>query len=209
MYILTTDVLSCPRCGPEFGLILLAERTESRRVLEGVVACANCRERYPIRGGFADLRVAGASGAAAEGGREPAGEADARAFRLLALLGITEGPALALLVGRAAELAPRLAARVEHLEVIAADAALASEPERPGVTRIAVGRRLPFYDRSLRGVVLSDGAPDTLLVEGARVLAPLGRLVLEGAPAGARARVEELGLKPLAEEGGVLVAVRG
>lgn len=56
MHLLVTDRLSCPRCGPTFGLILLADDLRDRRVLEGALGCANCRERYPVRGGFGDLR---------------------------------------------------------------------------------------------------------------------------------------------------------
>ena len=43
MHILLTDTLTCPRCGPDFGLILLAERIEGRRVMDGHLGCANCR----------------------------------------------------------------------------------------------------------------------------------------------------------------------
>ena len=56
MHLLLTDRLTCPRCGPEFGLVLLADRLEDRRVLEGALGCPNCRDRYPVRDGFGDLR---------------------------------------------------------------------------------------------------------------------------------------------------------
>ena len=56
MHILLTDRLACPRCGPEFGLVLLAHEVRDRRVLEGDLGCPNCREAYPVREGFADLR---------------------------------------------------------------------------------------------------------------------------------------------------------
>jgi uncharacterized protein YbaR (Trm112 family) len=212
MYILVTDVLSCPRCGPDFGLILVSERTVSRRVLEGIVACANCRERYPIRGGFADLRVRGATQATEDEARAardaPGSSPEQRAFRLLALLGITAGPALALVIGEAAVLAGAMTHHVEALELIVADARLADATEQPGITRVAVGGRLPFYDRSLQGVVLSGPAAAQHLEEAARVLAPLGRLVLEGAPPDAAERAGKAGLRLLAEEGGMLVAAR-
>lgn len=65
MHILLTDILSCPRCGPEFGLILLADRIEARRVLAGTLGCANCRSKYAIRDGVADLRAAPSAGAEA------------------------------------------------------------------------------------------------------------------------------------------------
>ncbi len=57
MHILLTDTLCCPRCGPEFGLILLAHRVEERRILEGELGCPNCRASYPVRRGFGDLRA--------------------------------------------------------------------------------------------------------------------------------------------------------
>lgn len=57
MHILLTDILTCPRCGPEFGLVLLADRVEDRRVLEGRLGCPNCREQYPIVAGAVDARL--------------------------------------------------------------------------------------------------------------------------------------------------------
>ena len=54
MYILLTDALTCPRCGPEFGLLVLADRMEERRVIEGRLGCANCRSAFPIRDAAAD-----------------------------------------------------------------------------------------------------------------------------------------------------------
>lgn len=52
MHLTLTDKLTCPRCGPDSGLILLADRIRDRRVLEGSLDCADCMERYPIRGGL-------------------------------------------------------------------------------------------------------------------------------------------------------------
>lgn len=85
MFLPLTDLLTCPRCGPESGLILLADRIEDRRVLEGALGCPRCQERYPVRAGFADLRPArvapgggagegaGAEGAEGAEGTERAG----------------------------------------------------------------------------------------------------------------------------------------
>jgi uncharacterized protein YbaR (Trm112 family) len=55
--LLLTDRLACPRCGPGFGLILLADRLEQRRVHQGTLGCPNCRDSFTVRGGFADLRA--------------------------------------------------------------------------------------------------------------------------------------------------------
>ena len=44
MHILLTDALTCPRCGPDFGLIVLAEGVEDRRV-----PCENNRAERELR----------------------------------------------------------------------------------------------------------------------------------------------------------------
>lgn len=59
----------------------------------------------------------------------------------------------------------------------------------------------------MRGVVLS-GSEAGRLEEGARVVAPGGRLVVEPAPSDARERLEAAGLRVLAAEGGTVVAGR-
>lgn len=203
MYLPLTDLLTCPRCGPEHGLILLAERVEERRVLEGWLACPVCRERYRITGGFADLRTApalpGAELAPEPGGRE-------EALRLAALMGLAPGPGYALVAGAAAVLAPAIAALIERIEVVAVDAALAGWREEAGTSRLAAGNGLPFFGRSLRGVALAGESADGWLDEGVRVLAPPGRLVLEGAPADAGERLERAGLRVIADERGTVVA---
>lgn len=238
MHILLTDVLTCPNCGPEFGLILLADRVENRRVLEGTLGCANCRERYGIVEGFADLRPSDAHlgagsdskdpgkveradaadatdaavGAAESGAAETAaakGETEVGdAFRLAALMGVTEGPGLVLVVGPPAARSAEISALVEDVEVIAAGPGMLERPEGEGVSRVALARSFPFEQGSMRAVVLGGGASDLLLEEGAGVLKTTGRLVLEDAPSSARRRLEEAGFEIAAEEGGVIVALK-
>lgn len=200
MHILLTDITSCPRCGPGFGLILLVDELVERRVRRGALACANCRERYPINEGTGDFTLGGSAHFGAP-------IAQPAALRLVALAGVTEPPARLLVVGPAAEHAAAIAA-VVPIEVVAAtgEAGLGAEP---GVSRIAITDRLPFYDARFAGVVLTGGAAAELLSEGARVVGPGGRLVLEPAPADARERVLAAGLRTLAAEGATLVAARG
>jgi SAM-dependent methyltransferase len=171
-----------------------------RRVQRGALACANCRTRYPIVRGTGDFTL----GEVADFG---APVAAAAAVRLVALAGVTSPRARLLVAGPAAAHASAIAAEVPDVDVIAAG----GDPdtaEEPGVNRVAVAESLPFHGGRFAGVVLSGQAARSLLNEGARVLSPGGRLVLEPAPADARELVQRAGLTTLAAEAATLVAVR-
>lgn len=195
MHVLLTDRLSCPRCGPGFGLILLAERVEERRVLEGRLGCPNCRDHFPVSGGFGDLRAPPRTALPPPGPLQPApaGEAD----QLHALLGVAEGPGNLVLVGPVAAHAGRLADLVPEVEVVAVAGSLGSEPERAGVSRIVARPGLPFFSRTLRGAALSGDASERFLEEAARVAAPGARVVVLDAPERTGARLEAAGLAVL------------
>jgi len=208
MHIALTDHLTCPVCGPEHGLILLADRIEERRVLEGTLGCPACRERYPIVGGLADLRPRPAGPLPGPESAPTLGPQD-RAFRLAALMGVAEGPGFLLVAGDEAALAPGVARVVEGIEVVAVDVALAGWPEEAGVSRVAAGGRLPVRSGSMQAVAVTGRVADGWLEEGARVLSPFGRLVVEPAPAEAEERLRAAGLVVLAREGGTIVAARG
>jgi uncharacterized protein YbaR (Trm112 family) len=204
MHILLTDVLTCPRCGPEFGLILLADRIANRRVLEGWLGCANCRERFRIEHGFADLRfdalepqVHGSDSSAA-----------ADAMKIAALLGVTEGPGLVLVTGPGAAHAGVIADLIPGLEMIAAWAPLAAEPERAGVSRLAAARGLPIRSASMRGVALTAAPADAELAEAARVLAPRARVVVASGATEVAEQLTERGLRILAQDESTTVAER-
>ena len=207
MHIAVTDVLTCPRCGPAFGLILLAHRVENRRVLDGVLGCANCREKYPVEAGlgrlrepFDDVTIGDITVAIEDGGEE--------ALRIAALSGVEEGPALVLVAGPAARFAPAVAALLEGVEVVAAGGRLDAWTEQPGVSRLEVGRSLPIHDGRVRAAFLSGPAADALLEEGVRAVGPLGRVVLEPPPADAEERLAQNGFRPLARDDRTLVAGR-
>lgn len=198
MHILLTDLLACPRCGAEHGLIVLADRLESRRVMDGRLGCANCREEYPVRGGIADLR----HGPALEGALAPA-DAE-RALRTAALLGVGEGRGAVLLLGAGEALAAEVARLLPEARVIAA-AGAAAEPAG-GVDRVLVSASLPFRARALQGVAVLGGAGGTELAELTRPLAPGARLVLDPAPGGAASELARHGLSVLLDQEGVVVA---
>ena len=210
MHILLTDALTCPRCGPDFGLIVLAEGIEDRRVAGGHLGCPNCRSQFPIRNRVVDLRLDGSASAqsaeqSVDGG---AGDGEA-AVRLAALMGLAGASGMALISGPGARHAAAVSALVPELEVIAvsdsADPADSAPPE-PGVSRVlASGTGLPFRG-GLRGAALTGGADDARLREGLRVLAPGARLVVDPAPADAAERLRGLGAEVLLDEDGVVVA---
>jgi uncharacterized protein YbaR (Trm112 family) len=202
MHILLTDILRCPRCGPEFGLVLLADRVEDRRVAAGRLGCANCREMYPVIGGELDLRVPGAV-VLPEGGA--AGPDDA--VRLAALLGLSEAWGSTLLAGAGADLADALAALVPGVEVVHAVGRPGGGEGEAGLSRVVAGAPLPFAPGSLRGVALGPAAAG-LVEDGVRLLAPGGRLAVEGAPAGAAEVLAAAGLRVLLDQEGWLVAER-
>jgi uncharacterized protein YbaR (Trm112 family) len=224
MHILLTDILTCPRCGPSFGLILLADRVVDRRVLSGTLGCANCRERYAVTDGEirfeGDRAAAGAS--TSEGGTAATMGDGAAALRLAALLGVTEGPGYLLLAGDAAGHAGAIAGIVPGVEVIAVASATravtagASDPNEDGphyadgsgVSRLSAGARLPLGTARAAGVALTGDEADLWLEECARVMAPLGRLVIEPAPAGAEQRLQASGLRVLVREADTIVAAR-
>lgn len=207
MYLLLTDVLACPRCGPEFGLILLADLIDDRRVLEGRMGCANCREQYPVRGGVLDARTAaGAEDPASPSPGAPSADAEA-AMRLAALLGLADARGTVLVAGPGAALAGGVSALVEELEVAALAPRWEDGVERAGVSRIAAGGgRLPFRDRTLRGVAFTGGADDALLAEGLRVLQPGARIVVERAAPGTAERLAALGAQVMLDQEGTVVA---
>lgn len=204
MHIALTDLVTCPRCGPEHGLILRADRLEERRALEGALGCPNCHGQYPIRGGYVDMRLT-----PEPEGVGPAYPADPdAAVRLAALLGVTTGHGFVLVVGPGASVAPGLAALIEGLEVVAIDPSVAGWSEERGVDRVGTeAGRLPFRSRSMRGVALTGADGGVWLEEAARVVGARGRLVVDGAEGVDEARLAALGLEVLAKDGATLVAV--
>jgi hypothetical protein len=206
MHLLVTDRLACVRCGPGFPLVLLADELRDRRVLQGSLGCANCRERYPVEGGFGDFRLPVPEG---DGALAPVeGDDPEGALRTAALLGVQQGPGLLLLAGRPVRHAERVAAMIEGIEVVAAHPGLRGLPEIAGVSRIAMGPRFPFQTGTLQGVALSGEGGRRDLTEAVRVLARGARLVLMTPPQGSAGAMEEAGLELLLEAETAVVGAR-
>lgn len=211
MQLLLTDRLSCPRCGPGFGLILLADRLVDRCVHEGVLGCPNCRDSFPVTGGFADLREPprGALPPGLAGGGQDDGDDTDEGSRIVALLGIPRGPGTVALVGGPARHAMLLVETVSELDAVVVDPDTRAWPDDPRVSRIASAPGLPFFSGMLRGAVVDGHLGDAMIFEAARVVAPRCRTVVVHAPEGAQGVLREAGLDILAAEAGTVVAARG
>lgn len=201
MHVSLTDLLTCPRCGPAHGLVLLPGEVRERRVWTGVLGCPNCRERYPVEAGVGRLSPAG-SVSWADPVVEPRSDREA-AIRLAALLGLAEGGGVVLVAGPAVAQARELAEVAPEVEVV-----VMGEGAVPGVSGLSPSNRIPFRTGVVRGVALGGGSVPALVEEAARVLRPGGRLVLEPVEGMEEldARVEAAGLRVVARQGSTLVA---
>lgn len=209
MHFLLTDRLTCPRCGPAFGLILLANEVTNRRVRSGVLGCPNCRDSFEIDEGFADLRAPPRGALPAGRAAEAASPASAEVERVVALLGIHRGPGTVVTLGGTARYAAPISEAVEDLMVVAVDADTRDWRAHPGVTRMVASPGLPFFDRTLRGAVVDGSLGPAVLFEACRCTAGMSRVVVFDADETARRVIEEAGLKLLAEEDETVVAARG
>ena len=209
MHLALTDRLTCPRCGPDFGLILLAHVVRDQRVYEGEFGCSNCRDRYPVHGGFGDLRPRPRSPLNPDHPDSHPEDPDSEeAVKMAALLGVTEGPGTLFLRGPRARYASRISKMIKGVEVVGAHPDLAALGDVEGVSRVATGLGIPFYSASFRGVLLSGGIEKGDMAEGARAVAPGGRVVVMDGPEASAGWAEAAGLKVLLEEDGVVVGVR-
>ncbi len=207
MHILLTDILTCPRCGPDFGLILLADVIADRRVTTGRLGCANCRESYRVKERVADLRTGTGEGWEMELAPPFDGDPEEAAVRVTALLGVTEGPAMIVLAGPAAGLSTRIGGMIPDVEPVSLVVTELPEEERSG-SILRVEGVFPFYPRSVRAVALPFRAGDAQIAAAARVVAPGGRLLVCTEDGDAGAVLDREGLSVILDQEGVLVAER-
>lgn len=209
MHILLTDRLACPRCGPEFGLILLADAMTGRQVRSGSLGCPNCRDRFPIQEWVADLRPPPREPSEADS-LAPA-EDDEAALRLAAFLGLTGGPGQVALVGTPAVHANALADRVDEIFFVALEIGscppLTDGPPPERVSRARVSGVLPLFSASLRGIALSEGGRGWV-TEALRVTAPGGRIVGLGLSSDSADALRASAQEVLLDQDGVLVIRR-
>jgi len=206
MHLLLTDRLTCPRCGPDHGLILLAKEIVDRRVLDGEVGCSNCREHFQVVQGFADLRWPRRSEPAAGISPDPD---PSLAVKVAALLGLTDGSGFILLAGRTTAAADTLSTMLAGDEWIALGDHLREQEERVGVSRMAASpANLPLTTGGLRGAALDAGHAEWL-PEVTRALAPGARVAVFDPPADLSEAASALGLEVVLDAAEALVATRG
>lgn len=207
MNVLLVDFLACPRCGPAFGLVLVAREVEERRVRTGLLGCPNCRDEFPVEDGFGDLRPPPRSplmeaGASARPATPPCDGSQDAALQIAAALGVTEGPGVIVVSESHVGATGGLARLVPSVEVAALGPRARSTA---GVSPMAVSEALPFRTGVVRGVALaaSDATPSA--AEAARILAAGARVLVTGSDARTRATWETTGLRTWMEEEGTLV----
>lgn len=200
------DHLACPRCGPSFGLVLLAKdvrdpgaddpRARGRVVRRGELGCPNCREAYPVEEGCADLRPppraplpppalapvfepAPPAQSARDDVRSPV--APGFALRLAAAVGLQRaiggaGPVVVSEGCRA--IALPLEWLVSEAEVVViARSTLRGDGKAGRTSPLVAGAAWPLRDGAARGAVLAGPEWEPWWREAARVLAPGARLV--------------------------------
>jgi uncharacterized protein YbaR (Trm112 family) len=201
VHLLLTDRLTCPRCGPRFGLILRADQLDERRIRSGVLGCPNCREAYPIDGGRGDLRPQPREPVPDLADPAPAtGDEVATARALLGLggeIGLTPGVAQVVLTEGVAELAPGLAGALEDMEVVVVSregrGVGGARWDRPW-SRLLTAGVLPFHEASVRGVLIRGSDADRWLDAASRVVAPRSRVVVLEPNEDVASRLEAAGL---------------
>jgi uncharacterized protein YbaR (Trm112 family) len=210
VHLLLTDRLTCPRCGPGFGLILLAHSLEDRVVHEGVLGCANCRDSFPIVRGLADLRAPprDAIGAGLAGEPTDTDSHGVEGARLIAQLGILGGPGSVGLVGGPARAAAEVARALPEIQVVAMDPDLVHWPETERVSRLVTAPGIPLVDRATRGVAIDGRLAPTWIAEAVRVVAPRGRVVVVHAGDDVVGVLDRSGAKVVASDAETVVAAR-
>jgi uncharacterized protein YbaR (Trm112 family) len=199
-----TDLLTCPRCGPAYGLVLLVEQVEARRVIAGWLGCPNCRHDFPVANGVADLRREPET----SGEPTPAFGDTELALKILALSGMAQVRDYLLLDERLAHAAAAVADLAPELEVVVARTTPDDSSERHGISRVLSDARFPLVEYRLRGAAIAPAGDRELVAAAARHLSTGGRLVLFDATDADLDEAQRSGLTVVGRKGGTAVAER-
>jgi uncharacterized protein YbaR (Trm112 family) len=198
-----TDLLTCPRCGPNHGLVLLVKDVEDRRVMSGWLGCPNCRHDYPVEAGVADLRL----GSQASPVVQPHDDAEL-ALKIVALSGMAEERGYLMVGDRLAHVATGIVELAHQLEVVTVREAPDNSTEQTGISRVLSDIRFPLVEYRLRAVAIAPGGDEELVTAAARRVAAGGRLLLFDANESDLDQAGRSGLEIIADQDGTAVAER-
>ncbi len=179
-----SEALACPACGPPQGVIVLVERMEDRRVIDGRLDCPMCEARFPLLDGVVDF------GAVPDPDRSiPAADPE-DAITAAALLGIRHGRGLIVVGSSLGAAAARISSLCGGCEVVRLEPwglptddfpvpEQGSAPGQEAVTPLLGGSTgmIPLLSGKAIGVALEGGEKE-ILAEVARVLIPGGRVAV-------------------------------
>ncbi len=202
--------LRCPAPHAPTPLIVVAQRTVGRDLLEALLGCPVCRLEARIVDGDVRFDAAvpseAAAGVAATATASPPRIGPVPELeRVVALLGLSEPDGAVLLTGRYAALGVPLATLTGvHVIVMHADADASPDATVEATTAAVHGcpAAAPFSDATFRGAALDSGLPAPFITDAVRATAIGGRVL---AVAGVAAPG---GLKELARDDREWVAAR-
>lgn len=222
MLLELSEVFVCPACRPAQGMVLMVDRMEGRRVVEGRLGCPGCDLRVPVRRGTIRFDLAAGEEEPAPGSGAPAETGDGRespellreagpeeaAVRLAALLGADRAEGYLLLGPGLSPLAAGVAARAPDAEVLTLAEAPAEGAEEGVAPAVGVdAEELPLFTGRMAGCALV--APSRRgLREGARVIREGARLAVLAPGPGTREALAELPVRTRAGDDRAVVAVR-
>lgn len=185
MFIELLDTLRCVRTHEDSWLVGSFDELVDRHVIRGTLGCPVCSAEYPIRGGVVDFRGSGSagadepqSGASAESVVQTMPD-EAAAWRLAALLDLSEPGGIVVLMGRWAAAAPSLESVATGGQFLLVNPTV---PVFPFASAVRTETVLPLASGAARGVAHDPGGPPGVsTTEAARVLRAGGRLVAGGA----------------------------
>lgn len=184
MFIELLDTLRCVRTHEDSWLVGSFDELVDRHVIRGMLGCPVCSAEYPIRGGIVDFRGSASMGAGDPvAGESPEGIVRAMpdetaAWRLAALLDLSEPGGVVVLMGRWAAAAPSLESVAAGTQFLLVNPAV---PVFPFASAIRTETVLPLASGAARGVAHDAGDPGVSTTEAARVIRAGGRLLASGA----------------------------